>query len=264
MARTLDIYLEHALIGHLIQDDGGQIVFDYAPSWREKSAAFPISCSLPLRSERFTQRECKGFFGGILPEEGNRKLVARILAISENNDFALLERIGGECAGALTFVPQGNTPPTPDGNYRELTDEGLADILRTLPKRPLLAGEKGVRLSLAGEQDKIAVRVDADGSRRLAPLYDVVCTVFYPEIDNTLAMAIGGEANPDLVFAKEIEAFARGAGLAPAAVQRRVSGLADRVRGVIEDIDKPDATAEKIAAIIAKRCDSYISRVSKQ
>ncbi|MCP5179022.1 MAG: HipA domain-containing protein [Pseudomonadales bacterium] len=32
-----------------------------------------------------------------------------------------------------------------------------------LPKRPLLAGEKGVRLSLAGAQDKIAVRLDTDG-----------------------------------------------------------------------------------------------------
>ena len=31
-------------------------------------------------------------------------------------------------------------------------------MLKTLPRRPLLAGEEGVRLSLAGAQDKVAVK----------------------------------------------------------------------------------------------------------
>jgi serine/threonine-protein kinase HipA len=35
-------------------------------------------------------------------------------------------------------------------------------MLKELPKRPLLAGEKGIRLSLAGAQDKIAVRIEGD------------------------------------------------------------------------------------------------------
>ena len=38
--------------------------------------------------------------------------------------------------------------------------EELASILKELPKRPLLAGEEGIRLSLAGAQDKIAVRIE--------------------------------------------------------------------------------------------------------
>ena len=38
-------------------------------------------------------------------------------------------------------------------------DRGRA-ILKELPARPLLAGEDGVRLSLAGAQDKIAVRIE--------------------------------------------------------------------------------------------------------
>ena len=113
MARSLDVYLGQELVGALTQDDGGQVVFDYAASWLGQGGAFAVSHSLPLRSERFTQQECAGFFGGILPEEGNRKLIARILQISERNDFAMLERIGGECAGALTFLPQGITPPCP-------------------------------------------------------------------------------------------------------------------------------------------------------
>src|SRR6202043_1333575 len=46
--------------------------------------------------------------------------------------------------------------------YRKLSPDELAAILRELPKRPLLAGDEGIRLSLAGAQDKVAVRVDGD------------------------------------------------------------------------------------------------------
>lgn len=86
-------------------------------------------------------------------------MIARNLGISERNDHAMLERIGGECAGAVTFVAAGELLPKREDRYRALTDGELAEILRSLPRRPLMAGEEGVRLSLAGAQDKIAVHV---------------------------------------------------------------------------------------------------------
>lgn len=159
MARTLDVYLHRALVGQLIQDDNGQMVFDYAESWLNNPDAIPISHSLPLQSERFKRNQCRGFFAGILPEESKRDQIARNLGISNKNDFAMLEQIGGECAGAITFVPAGETLPEEDYRYRTLTDGELADILRQLPRKPLMAGEEGVRLSLAGAQDKLPVHV---------------------------------------------------------------------------------------------------------
>ena len=162
MAKTLDVYLHRELIGHRIQNDGGQMVFDYAESWLEKPGATPLSHSLPLRRKRFTRKECRGYFAGVLPEESKRAIIARNLGISERNDYAMLERIGGECAGAVTFVPAGEPMPTRDDHYRALSSTELAGILRELPRRPLLAGETGIRLSLAGAQDKIAVRVEGE------------------------------------------------------------------------------------------------------
>jgi len=162
MAKTLDVYLHRELVGHLIQNDGGQMVFDYAASWLQKPGATPLSHSLPLRKKRFTRKECRGYFAGVLPEESKRAIIARNLGISERNDYAMLERIGGECAGAVTFLPAGDPPPARDDHYRALSSPELAGILRELPRRPLLAGETGIRLSLAGAQDKIAVRVEGD------------------------------------------------------------------------------------------------------
>jgi serine/threonine-protein kinase HipA len=160
MAKTLDVYLHRELVGHLVQNDGGQMVFDYAESWLEKPGATPLSHSLPLRQKRFTRKECRGYFAGVLPEESKRAIIARNLGISERNDYAMLERIGGECAGAVTFLPTGEALPARDDHYRALSSLELAGILRELPRRPLLAGEAGIRLSLAGAQDKIAVRVE--------------------------------------------------------------------------------------------------------
>ncbi len=103
------------------------------------------------------------FFGGILPEESKRDQIARNLGISSRNDYAMLERIGGECAGAVTFIPGGQPLPGTNYQHRELSEADLAGIFRKLPHRPLMAGEADVRLALAGAQDKIAVYVKETG-----------------------------------------------------------------------------------------------------
>src|SRR5271155_4386260 len=162
MARTLDVYLHNEFVGHLIQDDDGQMVFDYVERWLQKPGATPLSQSLPLRNMHFKRNECRGFFAGILPEESKREIIARNLGISARNDYAMLEQIGGECAGAVTFIPAGDALPERNYRSRPLSSPELAAILKELPKRPLLAGEDGIRLSLAGAQDKVAVRIEGN------------------------------------------------------------------------------------------------------
>jgi serine/threonine-protein kinase HipA len=162
MAKTLHVYFHESLAGYLVQDDGGQMSFQYDQSWLSKAGSTALSVSLPLRQERFAAKECRGFFGGILPEESKREIIARNLGISAKNDYAMLERIGGECAGAVTFIPAGERLPARNYEYRELSPRELAGILKELPKRPLLAGDEGIRLSLAGAQDKVALRLDGE------------------------------------------------------------------------------------------------------
>jgi len=96
------------------------------------------------------------FFSNLLPESELRRIIARKLGLSENNDFALLEAVGGECAGAVSLLPE-DTKPGAEQSYRSLTDDQLNELVSELPKRPLLAGEEGFRLSLAGAQNKLPV-----------------------------------------------------------------------------------------------------------
>lgn len=159
MSRALSVWWDGAVVGTLRVDRHGTMRFAYAPEWLADSSRQPLSMSLPKRSKPFNQRECRPFFAGLLPEEAQLEAVARALGISERNDFGLLEALGGDVAGALSLWPEGDTPPTADaaGNATALDDGTLAELLDTLPKRPLLVGQEGLRLSLAGAQSKLPV-----------------------------------------------------------------------------------------------------------
>jgi serine/threonine-protein kinase HipA len=405
MARTLDVYLHEEPVGHLLQDDGGQMSFEYLESWLAKPGATALSQSLQLRKERFSAKECRGFFGGILPEESKREIIARNLGISARNDYAMLEQIGGECAGAVTFLPATQELPKRDYHYRKLDPKELAGILRELPKRPLLAGEKGIRLSLAGAQDKVAVRIEGDkvslplggapsthilkpaverfagvvfnealcmtlaahiklptakvetrkvedveyllverydrkhvntdgkpgierlhqedfcqaqnmvseikyqkeggpsfkqcfglvrdvstapvidlanlldaaifnylvgnndahgknfslvyldNEIRLAPLYDVISTIYYPELNTDMAMKIGREYSFAKVTSRDFEQLAEDAGLAKPLVRRRVPELATAALDAIGSIKINDKVSNEVAALIRGRCE---------
>jgi serine/threonine-protein kinase HipA len=72
----------------------------------------------------------KAFFSGLLPDEMIRQRLARYLGLSEKNSFALLEVIGGECAGALSLYPEGQIPPKDRVDDVEVLDDAkLKNIL---------------------------------------------------------------------------------------------------------------------------------------
>jgi serine/threonine-protein kinase HipA len=159
----LDVYLGEAKAGVLGQDEAGALSYAYDPAYLAGREPRAISFSMPPREAPYADRVVRPFFSGLLPEEGARQRLAGALGISAGNVFGLLEVIGGECAGALSLYPAGQTPPSSDGDGVEaLGPARLAEILGKLRERPLLGGEEGVRLSLAGAQDKLAVCVDGE------------------------------------------------------------------------------------------------------
>ena len=187
---TLIVYLNVERVGSLEQDDSGLLQFFYDQSWLAKPGAIPLSRSLPLRNEVFTGKQARPFFAGILPEEEPRKQIAKILGISDTNDFAMLERIGGECAGAVSLLPEGVVPKGPKSTkHRELTEPEIRQIMAELPRRPLMVGTDGLRLSLAGAQDKLPVIVHGAGI--CLPLGGALSThILKPEPDRFPGLAV--------------------------------------------------------------------------
>ena len=159
MIKSLSVWWDDALVGGIQIDEHGDLAFIYASGWLADPQKPAVSISLPKRPEPFGRRETRPFFAGLLPEEGQRDAVARALGVSKTNDFRLLEHLGGDVAGALTLWPEGDAPPGRQGiaAAEPLDDDNLLRILDILPTRPFLAGDEGVRLSLAGAQQKLPV-----------------------------------------------------------------------------------------------------------
>jgi serine/threonine-protein kinase HipA len=157
--RVLNVWWDGRIAGQFTQDRHGDIGFAYTETWLDDEKALPLSASLPKRPERFSRRECRPFFGGLLPEESQRLVAAQALGVSPANDFALLDRLGGDVAGALQLLPEDQEPvaagPITNQQPASLDEAGIVRILDTLPTRPLLAGQEGLRLSLAGAQSKV-------------------------------------------------------------------------------------------------------------
>lgn len=197
MPKQLEVWLKAAHLGTLMQVDG-RLGFTYSASWLQNPAAQALSHSLPLRSEAFDDRAARPFFAGLLPEGNKRRLVAQALHLSRQNDFGLLEGIGGECAGAVSLREPGQAQPARSDlaqiaeSVRWLDEAQLQQLLRDLPQRPMLAGLDGLRLSLAGAQDKLPVTFD--GHRVGLPLYGSPSTHILKPAISSLNGSVHNEA----------------------------------------------------------------------
>lgn len=156
MKDNLLVYYNNDFIGVLRSIKGIRYVFSYTEKWLSKENAVPISISLPLAPGEFDEERSMSFFSNLLPESKIREKLAKSLRISEKDSYALLEVIGGECAGAISILP-GGTSFSEHGDYQEIPNDQLSDLLSSMSDQPLLAGNEGIRLSLAGAQDKLPV-----------------------------------------------------------------------------------------------------------
>jgi len=163
MAHELAVWLFADRVGTLALVEG-RLNFCYASGWLSQPNALALSASLPLQAAPFDDRQTRPFFAGLLPEGQMRRLLAQQFQVSGQNDFALLDQIGGECAGAVTFLApeQALAAPAKEGDVQWLSDAQVVAILDELPRRPMLAGRDGLRLSLAGAQDKLPVVLDGE------------------------------------------------------------------------------------------------------
>lgn len=156
--RSLRASINQAEVGTL-QEVGGLWSFQYAADWLSHPQGYPLSPHLPLTAEPLLDgaslRPVQWYFDNLLPEEGQRVLLAADAKLDTADAFGLLAWYGAESAGSVTLLE-------PDARaqafepLRPLPDDALEARIRRLPKAPLThAAIK--RMSLAGAQHKLAV-----------------------------------------------------------------------------------------------------------
>ena len=157
----MDVFFERHLVGTIDTGADPAPAFRYEPGWLELSSAFPVSTTMPLREEVFGWDVLAPWLVNLLPEDADTlRVMARIHDVPHTDVLALLGKVGREATGALSFSGHGTTGNTV---IPVDTDGELERIIDGLPAKPFLAGERRVSMTLAGVQEKLPVRVAADG-----------------------------------------------------------------------------------------------------
>ena len=159
---SLNVYLHGVHVGRL-SEENGRMSFAYLPDYGRSPISEPLSHALPVRTEAYAHADVEPFLSNLLPDDIIRTRLGAILQIPRENTFAFLKAIGGDCAGAVAFFPEGVSPEEDPGNYRHLSDEEAGRILENLESRPLDVGEEGFRISGSGAQDKLIACFSAEG-----------------------------------------------------------------------------------------------------
>lgn len=155
----LNVYLRGNHAGALVSEHG-RLQFCYATTYLNLPESQPLSYTLPLRVEPYTGGEVVAFFSNLLPDESVRVRLARYLGISPGNIFALLKRIGEDCAGAVALVPaEREARAHADAEFKVLSEADAHAVLSALPERPLNVGAEDFHISGAGAQDKLVACV---------------------------------------------------------------------------------------------------------
>lgn len=153
----MKIYFERHPVGDILEDATKPPVFQYLQTWIDQPGAFPISTTMPLRKQPFDWDVLGPWLLNLLPEDNDTiRQIARILDVPHTDVLGLLQQVGRDTSGAMSFAARGAT------ELKVIPVEGeaaLEQIINDLPRKPFLAGDDGVSMSLAGVQTKLAVRV---------------------------------------------------------------------------------------------------------
>ena len=153
--KILSVRLHGRPVGQLEQTQDGKMKFQY------QDDASQISLSMPLENQSYGNMPCEKYFGGLLPEsEAAKKAIGKKFGANPRSTFSMLIAIGHDCAGAISFHAQED--PVVLDSVREikmqpLSEPELEQHIKELPLKPFFMGVEGLRISLAGVQDKAAV-----------------------------------------------------------------------------------------------------------
>lgn len=162
---TLRILANGDLVGFLNVVEG-RWAFRYDAGWN----TYALSPSFPLATREYQDsgnvRRVEWFFENLLPEGRLRELIASSDRIDPKDTWALLVRHGQDTAGALSLIPETIDVSGSHERLVPLLQAALQEKIQESRARslPLMASWDDVRMSLAGAQEKLGLRIDAQGA----------------------------------------------------------------------------------------------------
>lgn len=95
---------------------------------------------------------------------------------------------------------------------------------------------------------------------RLSPLYDVVSTIYYPELSRDMAMRIGEQYSSERVTLRDFEKLAEDAKLGRPLVRERLTKVTKRVRAAPPNVPATNRVAEQVRDLIRTRSEKALTQ----
>jgi len=149
---SINIYYKYIFVG-ILTYDGVEDTFDFIYNENWKQIGFELSPSIKF-NDNFNSTTIKNFIDNLLPEGNHLETLSQYYQISKNNKYALINAIGYETTGALTFCKDIVDIQT---TFTKLDTSILASRIKQRKNIPLSIWDGKPRLSIAGVQDKLPI-----------------------------------------------------------------------------------------------------------
>ncbi len=160
---TLSIYSQSELVGTVTFNEPAECTFVYCEQWINNR--FPISPCIPLNGQ-FSNQSVTQFLRNLFPEGDAFDLLLQNNSLSKNNLYAILNTIGHETAGALSFFDTAYQAQK--SQLRPISEQELIAKLSTGSAQELVTWDGKYRLSVAGVQNKLNVYMNEQNQPMLA------------------------------------------------------------------------------------------------
>jgi len=287
----LSVYYKDKEVGDLTQNEQGFLSFKY----NERVLDEPDTHTISGVPSNVILKRPKARFGGLVQNELACMLLMKKagLPIAESTvsaasveiyESSRFDRIPREDGTILRLHQEDFCQATGKGEARKYQERGGPDLGRirsVLEKHSILPIEDIellLRWTIAnlciGNNDAHAKNLAllyTDDGIRLAPAYDVVSTVVYPFIDQTLAIYFGGRDRFEAIDAAAFNKFARSLGYKKPSFPRSIAeevaeSIVAGIREVCDFVTKSageDPILDEIIQRVEKRCHRLLEVLQK-
>lgn len=203
MTDRLHVHLYGRHVADVIDNGDGLVALRYTDTALQAGAPARLSVALPVTRDLYPSlRGAQRWVRALLPEGRALDVLVRETGVPSDDVFSLLSVVGRDVAGAAIIIRPDEDPSLPDAHYEPLTDDALAAAVDGVGRHPLgLDLERGVRLSLAGVQDKLLLHRPPGSKRLYRPLHGAASTLIVkpePDPDDRTRIPLPGLATNEL------------------------------------------------------------------
>lgn len=193
--RKLGVFVDNVLVGTLHDTD--PLSFTYTQDCLSGLVSAPFSALIPLMPGQISTTAVTSFFENLLPEGDERALLQARHHVT--TVFGMLSKAGGDTAGSVVILPEGQNPQPND--YLPVSWEDIGTLVNdATAASPAVIAAADSNASLSGAQHKLLLLL-GDGDKPSLPLNASISThILKPDIKRTGLNVFSSAINETLIM----------------------------------------------------------------